>query len=155
MMRTVFSLICVAALAQPATAAPSPHAVAQTLLDAYLSAWDRADAGALGRAYATRGVFINPTGNRFVGPAAVTQFYAAAFARGYAGRTGAAVITSAQSTAPDLMTAEGRWRINAPAPPAASAAPECGVFQMQARHEGRGWKVTLLHETSADCPENG
>src|SRR5258708_6624679 len=78
-------LIPLAAEAAP----PRPEAVAQGLLDAYVAAWDRADARALGAQFAADGDFINPGGTYARGPAQVQAFYAAVFAAGYAGSRGA------------------------------------------------------------------
>jgi uncharacterized protein (TIGR02246 family) len=156
-MRALFPLPILVTLliGPPAKAAEAPTQIIQGALDAYVGAWARADAAGIGKAYADDGEFINPSGDRFVGPSAIAGFYAMAFSRGYAGSHGAARISEARAITEDVLLARGDWSITGARIASGPIPPECGTFDLLMRRDQDRWSVVFLHEIETACPASG
>jgi uncharacterized protein (TIGR02246 family) len=64
-----------------------------TLLQNYIDAWNRADAEGIASLFVADGDLVAPDGTRASGHAAIREFYAAAFQRGYGGsRAGICIV---------------------------------------------------------------
>jgi len=135
-------------LAAEAWAADDPARIAaDRIARAYVAAWDRADAAALGAQFAADGDFINPAGVYARGPGAVAGFYRTAFGAGYAGSRGAFRVALARRIAPDVVAIDGEWSIEgAHAPDGALRPREAGIATaILVRRQG-AWKIGLLRE---------
>lgn len=140
---TAFSLTPLSAAAAPS----GPEAAAKAVLDAYVAAWDRADAKALGAQFAPDGDFINPTGTYARGPAAIQAFYAAAFAAGYAGSRGSFHLVAARRLAPGVVAVDGDFSISgARNPNGAARESEGGIASAVLVRRQGVWRVALLRE---------
>jgi uncharacterized protein (TIGR02246 family) len=138
-------------LALAAAVAASPNA----LLAGYRTAWDRADARALADFYTADGALQTPYGVRAKGARAIREFYAGAFARGYAGSRGEASLDRVTPLSASLALARGHWSIRGAHEPAGGARkPECGELTAVLRREtgGRGWRILALDEFAGTCP---
>jgi len=139
-----------ALLGSAAGAADDPRAVAANIMQAYVTAWNGADAHALGAQFAADGDFINPTGYYARGPAAVEAFYHAAFTRGYAGSRGGFMVKSVRVLTKDVVTVDGLWSIDgARAPGGPAMAPERGIATAVIVRRAGVWRVALLREQSS------
>lgn len=135
-------------------AAPPP--AVQSLLMAYSAAWARADGSALGQYFTPDGELSTPYGVNPKGPAAIGQFYSAAFARGYAGSQGSAELEEAKQVSPDVIFVRGHWSIRGAKDKAGGARPaECGPFFAALRREDGAWRIVALHELGGACPAEG
>jgi uncharacterized protein (TIGR02246 family) len=142
-----------AAFAALALGACADHDPVAQLMDCYLAAWTQADPAALAANYAADGRLTTPDGASYAGQAAITQFYTAAFAQGYAGRPGHAHIDATHKDGANQLSATGEWSIEAVANHAAPR--ECGTFAMTAKREAGAWKIASLREIAAACPAQG
>ncbi|HSV04317.1 MAG TPA: SgcJ/EcaC family oxidoreductase [Phenylobacterium sp.] len=132
-----------AAPAAPGTA----ETVAQAMAAAYVAAWDRGDASALGAQFAADGDFINPAGVYARGPAEIGAFYRTAFARGYSGSAGAFRVVKVRRLAPGVVAIDGEWSITgARGPDGRPRPPERGIAAAVLVSGAGGWKVALLRE---------
>lgn len=142
-----------AAAFSPAAAAgapPSPPQVVESLMTAYVSAWNHADPHALAGAFAADGDFVNPTGYLAKGPAQIEGFYREAFARGYAGSHAQFTTRLVRRLAPGVIAVDGEWSITGAHDAAGHAAPtEAGIATAVLVAGADGWRVTLLREQSS------
>jgi uncharacterized protein (TIGR02246 family) len=132
--------------AAPAVAASPPSAVA-LLQEGYVAAWDRADAQAISRFFATDGDFTNPTGFHAKGRAKIAAFYARAFSAGYAGSEGRFELDRAHAVAPGVMVVDGRFSIQGARTPDGAPRPrEVGAATAVLVRTAGTWRIAALRE---------
>jgi uncharacterized protein (TIGR02246 family) len=150
--KILLALTIVAVFNAKSALAQSPKEVVQSGLDAYVAGCKKADARALGAAYAVDSEFIPPSGNIFEGPDAISAFYTAAFTRGYAGSQGQALISEARAITTDVVLARGLWSITGATGASGPRPPECGTFSLLMRRSHDRWLVVFLQEVAGKCP---
>lgn len=128
------------ALARDPTAAP--------LVNRFMRAWSASDAAALGALFENDADFISPSGILAEGRPSIQAFYAAAFARGYAGSVGAGEVVRERRLSADLLLVDARFSISGARAADGSARPsEKGILAAVLRREGAGWKIEALRES--------
>ena len=111
--------------AGPDSAALTDTSEIRSVVGAFADAWGRADAAAIASLFTPDGDLVIPTGLQVRGRTHLHDFYASAFAKGYAGSTTAADITRAKLStgkvnppergilAAVIVKSTGRWWIAA------------------------------------------
>jgi uncharacterized protein (TIGR02246 family) len=134
----------------PAAAAPDVQTAVTGMFQAYVAAWDRADARALGAQFTVDGDFINPTGFYARGPGEVEAFYRGAFSQGYAGSKGGFSLKGVRVLAKDIVAVDGVWSIEGARTPDGAPRPaERGIATAIMVRQGPVWRVALLREQSS------
>lgn len=145
---TLATLLSVS-LAPAAFAAPDSETAAAfgVIQKGYISAWNRADAAAIGANYVADGDFINPTGFHARGPKEIQAFYARAFAAGYAGSTATFTLRATRKIAPGVVVIDGEWTIKGAHKPTGEAIPlEAGIATAVVVKTPAGWRASALRE---------
>jgi uncharacterized protein (TIGR02246 family) len=143
----MFVLSLLAMLTTPAFAQGND---ATSLLDKFMQAWSASDAKAIGALFAPDADFISPFGISAKGRADIETFYAAAFARGYAGSAGTAEIVSTRVLAPDVSLIDAHFTISGAHHEDGSARPEeKGIMVAVLRRGTSGWQIAALRENES------
>jgi uncharacterized protein (TIGR02246 family) len=117
------------------------------LANRYVKDWDVADAKALASAYMPNGDLITPDGTRLRGHQAIQDFYAAAFASGYAGSHSGFVLKGLRLVAPSVAVLDGTWFIeDAHTSAGMPRAREQGIAAMVVVRSGAAWRIAALRE---------
>ncbi|MFI5242194.1 MAG: YybH family protein [Gemmatimonadales bacterium] len=113
----------------------------------FSSAWSRSDAAAIAQLFAEDGDLVIPTGMLMRGREAVREFYASAFAHGYAGSTTHTDIVGLRSVAPDVMLIDATWSISGARDATGHQRPEeRGILVAVAVNRGGRWLLEALRE---------
>ncbi|MEJ1967832.1 MAG: SgcJ/EcaC family oxidoreductase [Rhizomicrobium sp.] len=129
----------------PAAASDEPSA----LLGRFMQAWSAADANAIAALFADDADFVSPDGYKACGRAAIAAFYAAAFARGYAGSHGAGEVAAMRPVAHELMLIDGRWCIDGARTESGDARPaQRGLLAALVRRTDGVWRIAALREAA-------
>jgi uncharacterized protein (TIGR02246 family) len=142
----------IVAMAPVSACAQVVHAVADTaeinsVVRSFSAAWGRADAAAIAALFTPDGDLVIPTGLQVRGRAHLRDFYASAFARGYAGSTTAADIRRIQELAPGVMVIDATWSINGAKPvQGKSMSPERGILAAIIVKTSGKWRIAALRE---------
>ena len=113
------AMLVVAAFAQAQPAPPNPDV--QKLADAFVAAWNKADAKALAALHAENAIRASPQGEMIVGRPAIEQGFAAAFADELKGSTLTVTSVNQRSIGADVIVASGTWQIKGGTPPTGAA----------------------------------
>ncbi|MGH6869944.1 MAG: SgcJ/EcaC family oxidoreductase [Rhizomicrobium sp.] len=136
--------LAAALLLMPAAASAGGE---QNLFTHFMAAWDAADARALSALFAPDADFVSPSGAAAKGRDNIESFYAAAFARGYAGSSGEGEIVSARPLTPDLMLIDARFAISGARQTDGQLRPvEKGIMVAVLRKSAAGWRIAALRE---------
>ena len=119
----------------------------RSVVHAFADAWGRGDATAIASLFTADGDLVIPTGLQVRGRSNLRDFYASAFAKGYAGSTTTADIVRIRKIAADVMVIDASWSIvGAKLPQGKASPPERGILAaVIVRSEGRWW-ITALRE---------
>lgn len=140
------SILIASALAA-AFAAPAAAAEPGALLPRFMQAWSAGDARGIAALFAPDADFVSPDGIKASGRSNIEMFYAAAFARGYAGSQGVGEVVSTRMIGPDMALIDGRWRISGARTEAGQARPaERGILAAVLRKDADGWRIVALRE---------
>jgi uncharacterized protein (TIGR02246 family) len=146
MRAVLLASLVLAAFVTPAFATDDPSA----LLGRFMQAWSASDAKGIAMLFAADADFVNPDGYKATGRDAIEMFYAAAFARGYAGSKGVGEVVSTRVVAPDLVLIDGRWSIDGAKTESGALRPmEKGILAALVRRERDGWHIVALRETNS------
>ena len=115
----------------------------QDLVAHFLTAWNAADAKALGALFTPDADFVSPFGQHARGRDAIQAFYATVFANGFAGSKGTGEIVSTRALAPDLMLVDARFTISRP------QKEEKGIMAAIFRRDGDVWRIEALRENES------
>jgi uncharacterized protein (TIGR02246 family) len=123
----------------------------RSVVRAFADAWGRADATSIASLFTADGDLVIPTGLQVRGRADLRDFYASAFAKGYAGSTTTADVTRIRKIAPDVMVVDAAWSINGRTLTAGkSKQPERGILAaVIVRNTGRWWIAALREQEGA------
>ena len=137
--------------ANPDSAAFTATAGIRSVVGAFADAWGRADAAAIASLFAPDGDLVIPTGLQVRGRAHLHDFYASAFAKGYAGSTTTADITRIRAIAPGVMVVDAAWSIiGAKLSPGKVNPPERGILAaVIVKSTGRWWIAALREQEGA------
>ena len=137
--------------AGPDSAALTDTAGIRSVVGAFADAWGRADAAAIASLFAPDGDLVIPTGLQVRGRAHLHDFYASAFAKGYAGSTTTADITRIRAIAPGVMVVDAAWSIvGAKLAPGKVNPPERGILAaVIVKSTGRWWIAALREQEGA------
>jgi uncharacterized protein (TIGR02246 family) len=113
------------------------------LVDHFLTAWNAADAKALGALFTPAADFVSPFGQHARGRDAIQAFYTTVFANGFAGSKGTGEIVNARALSPDLMLVDARFTISRP------QKEEKGIMAAIFRRDGDVWRIEALRENES------
>jgi uncharacterized protein (TIGR02246 family) len=151
--RTWLALTSLIAFTADATMVRADHrenAAVNEIGDGYIDAWKRSDPTLLASHFVRDGDFINPTGFHAVGRAAISQFYAQAFAAGYKGSDAAFTPRQSRQVAPGVVVIDGEWRIaGAHFPDGRPRPEEGGLATAVVVRTPAGWRIAALREQSS------
>ena len=120
---------------------------ATPLLNNFMQAWNRSDAKALAALFASDADLITPDGIRSRGREGIESFYAAVFARGYAGSIGTGEIVNERALSSDISLIDARWSISHARNADGSERPaEKGILVAVAAKDNSGWRILALRE---------
>lgn len=120
---------------------------ASRLVDQFMHAWNAANAKALGALFAPDADLVTPTGIDSNGREAIEAFYAAAFARGYAGSKGVGEVVHERALSADISLIDARFSIsNASKQDGSPRTPETGIMAAIVRRTDAGWQILALRE---------
>ena len=131
------AMLVVAVYVQAQPAPPNPEV--QKLADAFVAAWNKADAKALAALHAEDAIRASPQGDMIVGRAAIEQGFAAAFAAELKGSTITVNSVNQRSIGPDLVVATGTWQLKGGNPPAGAATQ--GTYLNTMVRQGGRWVI--------------
>jgi uncharacterized protein (TIGR02246 family) len=133
------------------SAAPADTAGIRAVVRAFADAWGRADAAAIASLFTMDGDLVIPTGLQVRGRTRLRDFYASAFANGYAGSTTTADITRIRKIEPDVMVIDASWSIvGAKLPLGNASRPERGILAaVVVKSAGRWWIAALREQEGA------
>ena len=141
--------ILIASILAAAFAAPAAAAEPAALLPQFMQAWSAGDAKAIAALFAPDADFVSPDGVKASGRGNIEMFYAAAFARGYAGSRGIGEVVATRLITPDLALIDGRWSISGAKTETGQARPaERGILAAVLRRDGDGWHIVALREAN-------
>jgi uncharacterized protein (TIGR02246 family) len=137
--------------ANPDSAALTDTAGIRSVVGAFADAWGRADAAAIASLFTPDGDLVIPTGLQVRGRTHLHDFYASAFAKGYAGSTTTADITRIRAIAPGVMVVDAAWSIiGAKLSPGKVNPPERGILAaVIVKSTGRWWIAALREQEGA------
>jgi len=137
--------------AGPDSAALTDTSEIRSVVGAFADAWGRADAAAIASLFTPDGDLVIPTGLQVRGRTHLHDFYASAFAKGYAGSTTAADITRIRAIAPGVMVVDAAWSIiGAKLSPGKVNPPERGILAaVIVKSTGRWWIAALREQEGA------
>ena len=137
--------------ASPEAAPLADTAGIRSVVSAFATAWGRADAAAIASLFTVDGDLVIPTGLQVRGRAHLHDFYASAFAKGYAGSTTTADITRIREVAPDVMVVDASWSIiGAKLTQGKATPPERGILAaVIVKSTGRWWIAALREQEGA------
>lgn len=145
-----FSLAAVLAATASSQPSDADLSAAKRLQQAFVDGWKRADPDAIAANFTDDGDFINPTGFHAVGPAAISGFYAQAFAAGYRGSDAGFTFRQTRRIAPGVILIDGEWRITGARKADGSPVPdEQGIATGLLVKTPRGWRLAALREQSS------
>jgi uncharacterized protein (TIGR02246 family) len=133
------------------SAALTDTAGIRSVVGAFADAWGRADAAGIASLFTSDGDLVIPTGLQVRGRANLHDFYASAFAKGYAGSTTTADITRIRAIAPGVMVVDAAWSIiGAKLTPGKVNPPERGILAaVIVKSTGRWWIAALREQEGA------
>jgi uncharacterized protein (TIGR02246 family) len=135
------AMLCVALSSSASAESAAP------LVTQFMQAWNAADAKTLGALFAPDADLVTPTGIDSKGRDAIEAFYAAAFARGYAGSRGVGQVVRERALSPDISLIDARFAItNAKTQDGSSRAAEGGIMTAVVRRTETGWQILALRE---------
>ena len=139
--RTLVSavVLVLCAVATPAQSAKNPEL--QKVADAFVAAWNKADAKALAALHAENCITTtNGPAQVIVGPPAVEQDYTKAFAAELKGTKLILKPGDERTINPDLAITSGTWEITGPTPPPPGAATR-GTYINTLVKQGGKWLI--------------
>ena len=126
---------------------PTSVFAAPPIVDQFMQAWNAADAKALSALFAPDGDLVTPSGIDSRGRDAIEAFYAAVFARGYAGSKGIGEIVRMRALSPDISLIDARFSIvGAKKENGALRADEHGIMTAILGRTDQGWQILALRE---------
>jgi uncharacterized protein (TIGR02246 family) len=135
-MSAVVLVLC--AVPTPAQSAKDPEL--QKIADAFVAAWNKADAKALAALHAENCITSSAAGQPIVGRAAVEQDFTKAFAAELKGTKLIVTPGDERSINPDLAVTSGTWEITGPTPPPSGAATK-GTYVNTLVKQGGKWLI--------------
>src|SRR5271154_5875986 len=135
------AMLCVALSASASAESAAP------LVTHFMQAWNAADSKALGALFAPDADLVTPTGIDSKGRDAIEAFYAAAFARGYAGSKGAGEVVRERVLSPNISLIDARFSISdAKKQDGSPRVTETGIMAAIVRRTDTGWQILALRE---------
>lgn len=139
MRRTSLLAISLLVFAVQAKAQPSKNPELQKVADAFVAAWNKADAKALAALHAEDAIRANPQGQMTVGRAAIEKAFAGAFT-GELKDTKLVVIPGDERTiSTDVAVSSGTWEITGGTPTAGAATK--GTYVNTLVRQGGRWLI--------------
>ena len=122
-------------------------AAIRSVVRSFADAWGRADAATIASLFTADGDLVIPTGLQVHGRAHLRDFYASAFARGYAGSTTTAKVMLIRKIAPDVMVVDAVWSIDgAKLTSGKPMPPERGILAAVIVNDVGRWWIAALRE---------
>jgi len=131
------AMLVVAAFARAQPAPPNPEV--QKLADAFVAAWNKADAKALAALHAENAIRASPQGDMIVGRAAIEQGFTAAFAAELKGSTLSVTSVNERAIGADVIVASGTWQMKGGTPPPGTATQ--GTYLNTMIRQGGHWVI--------------
>jgi uncharacterized protein (TIGR02246 family) len=145
-----FSLAAVLAPAASGRPSDADLSAAKRLQQSFVEGWRRADPDAIAANFTDDGDLINPTGVHAAGRAAISGFYAQAFAAGYRGSDADFTIRLTRRIAPGVILIDGELRITGARKGDGTAIPDVqGIATGLLVKTPRGWRLAALREQSS------
>ncbi|MDQ2930370.1 MAG: SgcJ/EcaC family oxidoreductase [Gemmatimonadota bacterium] len=137
----------VATVARAALPDTNAAIVVRASMKQFADAWNRADAAALAHLFTDDGDLVIPEGLLLHGRLAVQDFYASAFARGYAGSTTQADVAQLRAIAPGVMLLDATWSITGAKNTKGEPRPaERGILTAVVVKRAGRWQLAALRE---------
>jgi uncharacterized protein (TIGR02246 family) len=140
MRRTLLSALGLLLFAVPAPAQPAKNPELQKVADAFVAAWNKADAKALAALHTENAITAGTEGQITVGRAAIEQGFAKAFAAELKGTKLAVTPGDERAVNADLAITSGTWVLSGDTPPPPGAATK-GTYLNTLVKQGGKWLI--------------
>ena len=141
--RTLMSAVVLVLCAVPTPAQSAKNPEFQKIADAFVAAWNKADAKALAALHAENCITSGGDTGQLVGRAAVEQDFTKAFAATLKGTKLIVTPGNERTINPDLAVISGSWEITGPTPPPPGAATR-GIYFNTLVKQGGKWLIASL-----------
>ena len=140
MRRTLLSALALLLFAVPTSAQPAKNPELQKVADAFVAAWNKADAKALAALHTETAIRSDSQGQITVGRAAIEQAFTKAFAGELKGTKLVVTPGDERAVNADLVMTSGTWEITGGTPPP-TGAPTKGTYLNTLVKQGGKWLI--------------
>lgn len=153
-VRVGWTLLCVLSLAALGAAQESAATEgADQLQTRWVDAWNQGDVPSISQLYTSDGDFLDISGERHQGPAAIETYLSELQAGPYKGAQISVTETATRMVKPNLLVRDGTWEMSGiEAPAEGEPPPSNGLYTMIAVQQGGEWRIAAHRARVAATP---